>query len=138
RRRQLVVAKPRASRQTPSPSPRSGTGWPQCGVTSRCSCAGRRRTRNPSCGAGCGLLFLCYQTSIKDQFGALNSDWMNRVNGPEGGTGRHLLVGQGSGATRPRTANRDAAAAEGATPIVTLAEWVVPDRRGLLLLALGE
>ena len=75
-----------------------------------------------------GLLFLCYQTSIKDQFETLNSDWMNRVNGPEGGTGHDLLVGQGSGATRQRTANLPAAG--GATPIATLAEWVIPTGGG--------
>ena len=37
-----------------------------------------------------GLLCLCYQTSIKDQFEVLNTDWMNRRNGPEGDAGHAL------------------------------------------------
>ena len=49
-----------------------------------------------------GLLFICYQTSIKDQFEVLNTDWMNRRNGPEGDAGHDLLVGQGDGPNRER------------------------------------
>jgi Dyp-type peroxidase family len=78
-----------------------------------------------------GLLFLCYQTSIKDQFEVLNTDWMNRANGPEGGAGQDLLVGQGAGATRERSANLRAAEGGGApTRITTLAEWVTPTGGG--------
>jgi Dyp-type peroxidase family len=78
-----------------------------------------------------GLLFLCCQTSIKDQFEVLNSDWMNRVNGPEGEAGHDLLVGQGPGAARERSA-RLRSAQEGGEPlpIVTLSEWVVPTGGG--------
>jgi Dyp-type peroxidase family len=80
-----------------------------------------------------GLLFLCYQTSIKDQFEVLNTDWMNRVHGPEGDAGQDLLVGQGSGpgAARERSASLRAAAAGGApTVITTLSEWVTPTGGG--------
>lgn len=78
-----------------------------------------------------GLLFMCYVTSIKDQFEVLNSDWMNRVNGPEGDAGHDLLVGQGAGATRERTAQLRAAEAGGTpTPIATLSEWVTPTGGG--------
>jgi hypothetical protein len=56
---------------------------------------------------------------------------MNRVNGPEGGTGHDLLVGQGSGEGRERSANLRAQASGGApTRIATLAEWVVPTGGG--------
>jgi Dyp-type peroxidase family len=41
-----------------------------------------------------GLLFMCWQTSIEDQFELLNSKWMNRSRAPEGGAGHDLLVGQ--------------------------------------------
>jgi deferrochelatase/peroxidase EfeB len=40
-----------------------------------------------------GLLFLCYQTSIRGQFEILNSRWMNSQNGSQDG-GHDLLVGQ--------------------------------------------
>jgi Dyp-type peroxidase family len=78
-----------------------------------------------------GLLFLCYQTSIQDQFEVLNSSWMNRVNGPEGDSGQDLLVGQGSGPTRARSAGlRSTTPGGAAVPIVTLTEWVIPTGGG--------
>jgi deferrochelatase/peroxidase EfeB len=39
-----------------------------------------------------GLLFLAYQRSIRDQFEALNSHWMNQFEVPQGG-GHDVLVG---------------------------------------------
>lgn len=78
-----------------------------------------------------GLLFLCYQTSIKDQFELLNTDWMNRRNGPEGDAGHDLLVGQGDGPHRERTADlRDAESGSAPARISTLIEWVVPTGGG--------
>lgn len=78
-----------------------------------------------------GLLFLCYQTSIKDQFETLNTDWMNRRNGPEGDAGHDLLVGQGDGPDRERVADLRGAES-GAAParIATLSEWVTPTGGG--------
>ena len=76
-----------------------------------------------------GLLFLSYQASIKDQFEVLNTKWMNRTNGPEGETGHDLLVGQGGGDTRQRTANLRGPGTEPAR-VVTLAEWVIPTGGG--------
>jgi Dyp-type peroxidase family len=78
-----------------------------------------------------GLLFLCYQTSIKDQFEVLNTDWMNRRNGPEGDAGHDLLVGQGDGPNRERAADlRDAESGGAPARIATLIEWVVPTGGG--------
>lgn len=73
-----------------------------------------------------GLLFMSYQTSIRDQFEVLNTDWMNRVHGPEGDGGHDLLVGQGAGTTRERTAHLR----EPAGRIVTRDEWVLPTGGG--------
>lgn len=78
-----------------------------------------------------GLLFLCYQTSIKDQFELLNTDWMNRRNGPEGDAGHDLLVGQGDGPARERVADlRDAESGGPPARIATLVEWVTPTGGG--------
>jgi hypothetical protein len=41
-----------------------------------------------------GLMFVCYQASIVDQFEVLNSRWMNREFVPESGAGHDLIVGQ--------------------------------------------
>ena len=61
----------------------------------------------------------------------LNSDWMNRESGPEGETGHDLLVGQGSGARRERSANLPSPEPGGAPArIVTLSEWVIPTGGG--------
>ena len=78
-----------------------------------------------------GLLFLCYQTSIKDQFEVLNTDWMNRRNGPEGDAGHDLLVGQGDGPNRERAADlRDDESGAAPARIATLTEWVTPTGGG--------
>lgn len=78
-----------------------------------------------------GLLFLCYQTSIKDQFEVLNTDWMNRRNGPEGDAGHDLLVGQGDGPSRVRAGDlRDDESGAAPARIATLAEWVTPTGGG--------
>jgi Dyp-type peroxidase family len=41
-----------------------------------------------------GLLFLCYQTSIVEQFEFLTQTWMNSAVAPGGGGGHDVLVGQ--------------------------------------------
>lgn len=52
-----------------------------------------------------GLLFLCYQTSIDDQFEFLSRNWMNQEEAPEGNAGSDLIVGQNGslGENRVRT-----------------------------------
>jgi deferrochelatase/peroxidase EfeB len=75
-----------------------------------------------------GLLFLSYQTSIEQQFRVLNSDWMNRVSGPEGDTGHDVLIGQGPPPARERRGNLRG---EGApAPLQTSAEWITPTGGG--------
>ena len=46
-----------------------------------------------------GLHFLCYQTSIVDQFEILQSDWANSVDNPKP-HGVDLVIGQATGAAR--------------------------------------
>ncbi len=41
-----------------------------------------------------GLLFLCYQTSIQNQFELLTNKWMNKEARPETNVGHDILVGQ--------------------------------------------
>jgi Dyp-type peroxidase family len=71
-----------------------------------------------------GLLFLCYQTSIRRQFELLNSKWMNRQNGPQDG-GHDLLVGQNH-------AGREGLlrTAAGEAVLKTMADWVIPTGGG--------
>jgi Dyp-type peroxidase family len=75
-----------------------------------------------------GLLFLCYQTSIRGQFEVLNSRWMNRQNGPQDG-GHDLLVGQNHAAP---AAQRGALlrTPQGEAPLQTIADWVIPTGGG--------
>jgi hypothetical protein len=63
-----------------------------------------------------GLLFICYQTSITEQFEFLNSGWMNRTGVPEREAGHDLIVGQN---------NRSAAATNGS---VRWIRWRPADR----------
>jgi Dyp-type peroxidase family len=75
-----------------------------------------------------GLLFLCYQTSIEEQFEVLNSRWMNREIGPEGEAGHDLLVGQSRGAPARRAVLRSEAG--GREEIRTRERWVIPTGGG--------
>ena len=71
-----------------------------------------------------GLLFLCYQTSIRRQFEVLNNKWMNRQNGPQDG-GHDLLVGQS------RTGRECLLRLPGGeAPLKTMADWVIPTGGG--------
>lgn len=75
-----------------------------------------------------GLLFLCYQTSIKEQFDLLNSRWMNREGGPEGDAGHDMLVGQSRSAPERRCILRSP---EGERETISTAErWVIPTGGG--------
>jgi len=71
-----------------------------------------------------GLLFLCYQTSIRRQFEVLNNKWMNRQNGPQDG-GHDLLVGQ-------NRAGRECLLRipGGEVSLKTMADWVIPTGGG--------
>jgi Dyp-type peroxidase family len=69
-----------------------------------------------------GLLFLCYQTSIEQQFAFLATHWMNDRDLPALGAGHDVLVGQ-------RAAEREMSITPpGGRPVVvrTPARWVRP------------
>ncbi|HEX6899133.1 MAG TPA: Dyp-type peroxidase [Thermoanaerobaculia bacterium] len=74
-----------------------------------------------------GLLFLCYQTSIRGQFEVLNNKWMNRRNGPQDG-GHDLLVGQ----NHAPAAGRECLlrTSQGEATLKTMADWVIPTGGG--------
>jgi Dyp-type peroxidase family len=79
-----------------------------------------------------GLLFICYQASIRDQFEFLQSSWANEDAKPTaqltGRAGNDLVIGQGLGARRERYMDL------GPTPDRVYAspgvEWVYPTAGG--------
>jgi Dyp-type peroxidase family len=76
-----------------------------------------------------GLLFLSYQTRIKEQFQVLNNDWMNHDGAPEGDAGHDLLVGQryvGGQGARAATLRRDGTEVR----LATDRHWVIPTGGG--------
>jgi Dyp-type peroxidase family len=79
-----------------------------------------------------GLLFLCYQTSIADQFERMTIKWMNRPLGPEGDAGHDLLVGQSHGASGARAATLRSPDGD-ETTITADADWVIPTGGGYFL-----
>lgn len=52
---------------------------------------------------GRGLAFLAYQASIKSQFGAITTEWVNDSTAPNNGGGQDFLIGQ---LPNPQTAQR--------------------------------
>ncbi len=72
-----------------------------------------------------GLMFVCYQTSIKDQFVVLNAEWANDARNPNGGGGHDPLIGQrneGSGRTRVFELNL---AGHASSTIQITQEWII-------------
>lgn len=68
-----------------------------------------------------GLHFLCYQTSIIDQFELLQTDWANSLGNPKPG-GHDLIIGQLPG--QPRSFDLDDGSGESAT-VTTDRQYVV-------------
>ncbi len=79
-----------------------------------------------------GLMFVCYQASIVDQFEVLNSRWMNREFVPEGGAGHDLIVGQNNrpGQNNERRCPLRSASSDEAATVKAVADWVVPTGGG--------
>ncbi|HMJ87451.1 MAG TPA: Dyp-type peroxidase [Vicinamibacterales bacterium] len=76
-----------------------------------------------------GLLFVCYQTSIENQFEFLTNHWVNATAAPEDG-GFDVIIGQNGGdAARQRTADLPALIDPTQTLTFTT-EWVVPTGGG--------
>ncbi len=82
-----------------------------------------------------GLLFLCYQTSIEEQFEFLVSHWMNQLDRPEFDPGRDqdLLVGQGAtdgGGVRQALVRRRVDGQVYEATVATSIDWVIPTGGG--------
>ncbi|MFI0482945.1 Dyp-type peroxidase [Actinomadura sp. 9N215] len=78
-----------------------------------------------------GLLFLCYQSSISDQFEFLNAKWMGSPTAPRSPSGFDMLIGQNGEPKqgRRRTSTVFGAGAKTAT-LSTSVDWVVPTGGG--------
>lgn len=78
-----------------------------------------------------GLLFICYQSSIRDQFEELTTKWVNSVVNPEPGTneGFDMVIGQNGVAT-----NRERfcifQAGNATESVSTTCDWVIPTGGG--------
>jgi Dyp-type peroxidase family len=78
-----------------------------------------------------GLLFLSYQTSIRDQFEFLNTSWMGDPTNPRAPSGHDLPIGQNAqpGEDRVRTATLLSPTATSCTVTAT-AQFVIPTGGG--------
>ena len=80
-----------------------------------------------------GLLFLSYQTSIRDQFEQLTIDWVNSATNPEPGSeeGFDMILGQNGNPTanRERRCVFQNASGDNAK-VSTLSEWIIPTGGG--------
>ncbi len=80
-----------------------------------------------------GLLFISYQTSIRDQFEQLQIDWANSITNPEPGheEGFDMIIGQNGSVAAQRRRNVIPKDAQGnPVELSTLADWVVPTGGG--------
>jgi len=75
-----------------------------------------------------GLLFLCYQTSIEDQFEFVVRRWANEPNFPEPLSGYDPIIGQSPANVRRRRTFRLATGS--GCVLTTDVEWVVPTGGG--------
>lgn len=76
-----------------------------------------------------GLLFVCYQTSIVDQFEFLINHWVNTTGAPEQG-GFDIVIGQnGASVQRERTAELPISASQSQS-LTFQPEWIVPTGGG--------
>ena len=73
-----------------------------------------------------GLMFLCYQTSIANQFAFLMNHWTNSLNQPETG-GPDPLIGQREGPSGNRVRQIELLGTDGSTENINLPiDWVIP------------
>lgn len=75
-----------------------------------------------------GLHFLCYQTSIVEQFEKLQVDWANNPVAPQASGGVDLIIGQTDAA--PRTFNLFSPDGSAVEPLTAPIQWVVPTGGG--------
>ena len=74
-----------------------------------------------------GLLFVCYQTSIEQQFEKLQQDWANSVLNPTAG-GHDLIIGQTD--DQQRTFELITGGGASSQTLTTPAQWVTPTGGG--------
>lgn len=74
-----------------------------------------------------GLHFLCYQTSIEDQFEKLQTDWANSVNNPKP-LGHDFIIGQTP--DQQRSLQLLTADQSDAIPVTAPRQWVTPTGGG--------
>jgi deferrochelatase/peroxidase EfeB len=81
---------------------------------------------------GRGLLFLAFQTSIKDQFEFVTQCWVNNPDFKDAGSGHDLIIGQNAAdPTRTRTLTvKVGEDAEDCVEVSTTDEWVIPTGGG--------
>ena len=77
-----------------------------------------------------GLIFLCYQTSIENQFVFLQRNWSNHPSNPNSGGGEDPLIGQGEDA-HGRHRFVDIRGVQNTSETLNLpADWVIPTGGG--------
>lgn len=77
-----------------------------------------------------GLMFLCYQASISNQFEFLTNHWSNSPNQPEAG-GHDPIIGQREGLSGERRRQVELLGSDGSRELIELpSEWVIPTGGG--------
>ena len=78
-----------------------------------------------------GLMFVCYQTSIEDQFEFITRNWVNNDRFARAGTGLDPLLGRAHGATASRTVNAGSFPPAGPpNPVALIQDFIVPTGGG--------
>lgn len=78
-----------------------------------------------------GLLFVSYQTSIKNQFEFLSRNWANNSKNPPPGGGPDPIIGQQQGQGSDRTRSFQLLGTDGSTETLeTSIDWVIPTGGG--------
>lgn len=76
-----------------------------------------------------GLMFVCYQTSIENQFEFVMRNWVNAKDFAKPGTGEDPVLGQANGASRARTV-RGLSQAAGGPDLLLTADFIRPTGGG--------
>lgn len=77
-----------------------------------------------------GLIFLCYQTSIENQFAFLQRNWANHESNPSSGRGEDPLIGAGAEANGRHRFVEIRSLENTAETLELPADWVVPTGGG--------
>lgn len=77
-----------------------------------------------------GLIFVCYQTSIENQFAFLQRNWVNDASNPSSGGGEDPIIGHGSEDHQRHRFVDIRAAGHPAETLELPADWVIPTGGG--------